>query len=116
MKKEQVYWSILYVKLVLEVSKTSLIKWESNKAKPSVDNLLRICNYFDTDIYSLLEEVANIDLSHAKFTKSDYAFAQNFTINKNGVNEEMLKVLIDNHSKIFDLLERNIEVMSKIVK
>ena len=34
----------------LDISKTAIIKWEADKAKPSIDNLLKLCDYYQTDI------------------------------------------------------------------
>ena len=45
----------------LEISKTAIGKWESDKAKPSIENLLRLCDYYQTDIYKLLEDVSNVN-------------------------------------------------------
>jgi transcriptional regulator with XRE-family HTH domain len=32
--------------LELEISKTALMNWENNKSKPSIDNPLKICDFF----------------------------------------------------------------------
>jgi transcriptional regulator with XRE-family HTH domain len=76
--------SISYDELAyeIEVSKTAIIKWETNKAKPSVENLLKLCNYYETDFYDLMEDVSNINFSGAKFKGSSYVVnPNNSTIN-----------------------------------
>lgn len=44
------------VALELDVSQTAYGKWESDQMKPGIDNLLRISNFYETDIYDLLED------------------------------------------------------------
>jgi transcriptional regulator with XRE-family HTH domain len=70
--------SLEIVALKLELSKTAIGKWESDKAKPSAENLLKICDYFETDVYELLKTVDNINFGNAKFKGNSYAgYAQN---------------------------------------
>lgn len=40
----------------LDVSQTAYGKWESDQTKPGIDNLLRISNFYETDIYDLLDD------------------------------------------------------------
>ena len=69
---------------------------EADKAKPSIENLLKICDYYETDIYKLLEDVSNINFSGTKFKGSSYAaYAQNFTVNNN-TSPEVIDIIIDN--------------------
>ena len=35
----------------LDISKTAIVIWEADKAKPSIDNLLKLCDYYQTDVY-----------------------------------------------------------------
>ena len=99
----------------VEVSKTAIIKWENNKAKPSVDNLLKLCNYFETDISSLLEGVSNVNLTGAKFKGSSYAaFAQNVKLYNND-HPEILQLLIENQNKITKLLDQQSKLLYEIV-
>jgi transcriptional regulator with XRE-family HTH domain len=99
----------------LDVSKTSVIKWEANKAKPSIDNLMKICDYFETDIYTLLEDVSNINFSGAKFAGSSYAaYAQNFTVNNHN-SPEIIKSIIDNQNKITEFFDLQTQLISKLL-
>jgi transcriptional regulator with XRE-family HTH domain len=34
------------VSIKFEISKTAIGKWEADKAKPSIDNLMKICDYY----------------------------------------------------------------------
>lgn len=44
------------VAVELDVSQTAYGKWESDQTKPGIDNLLRISNFYETDIYDLLDD------------------------------------------------------------
>jgi len=101
--------------LELEVSKTALINWENNKSKPSIDNLMKICDFYETDIYSLLEEVSNVNFSHATFNGSDYVVnPNNSTINFNS-SPELIAQITDNHGKINVLFEQQINLFEKLL-
>ncbi len=102
--------------LELNISKTALINWESNKSKPSIDNLMKICDFFETDIYSLLEDVSNVNFSNAQFKGSNYAgFAQNFTIN-NSLSPELFQLILDNQKKINLLFEKQNQLFEQFLK
>jgi transcriptional regulator with XRE-family HTH domain len=99
----------------LDISKTAIIKWETNKAKPSAENLLKICDYFETDVYSLLQDVSNINFSGAKFKGNSYAaYAQNFTVN-NTESPEIIKSIIENQNKITEFFELQTKLISKLL-
>jgi transcriptional regulator with XRE-family HTH domain len=66
----------------LEISQTAYNKWESDLAKPTTDNLFKICELYQIDVYKLLENVSNINFSKAKFTNSsNIVSSNNFTVN-----------------------------------
>lgn len=48
--------SQMQVAVELDVSQTAYGKWESDQTKPGIDNLLRISNFYETDIYDLLDD------------------------------------------------------------
>lgn len=101
--------------LELEVSKTALINWENNKSKPSIDNLMKICDFYETDIYTLLEEVSNVNFSHAKFKGSNYVVhPNNSTINSKS-SPELIAQITDNHDKINVLFEQEINLFEKLL-
>jgi transcriptional regulator with XRE-family HTH domain len=99
----------------LELSKTAIGKWEADKSKPSIDNLLKICDYYETDIYKLLEDVSNINFSGAKFKGNSYAaYAQNFTVNNN-TSPEVIDLIIDNQKNITILIQHQNELITKLL-
>lgn len=55
------------VAIKLNISKTAIAKWESDKSKPGIDNIMKICDYYEADIYKLLENVDNVNFDNVKF-------------------------------------------------
>lgn len=102
--------------LELTVSKTALIKWEQNESKPSLDNLMKICDFYEIDVYSLLEDVSNVNFSNAHFKGTNYVInPNNSTINFNN-SEKLLKSFMENQSKISNLLEQQLLLFEKLSK
>jgi len=99
----------------LEISKTAIIKWEQNKSKPSIDNLLKICNYFETDIYSLLEDVSNVNFANAKFKGSSYVINPNNSAINYSNSPELIKCFIDTQKQITSLIDKQNELFKKII-
>jgi transcriptional regulator with XRE-family HTH domain len=101
--------------LALELSKTALINWENNKTKPSIDNLMKLCDFFETDIYTLLEDVSNVNFSKAQFKGSNYVVnPNNSTINFNN-SPELITQLTDNQTKINTLFEQQSKLFDKLL-
>ncbi|RST27566.1 helix-turn-helix domain-containing protein [Chryseobacterium lacus] len=78
----------------IDISKTAVVKWEADKAKPSLDNIIKICNFYRIDIYELLENVSNVVISHNKFRDGNYvAHANNVTVNNYTPTEIIQSIL-----------------------
>lgn len=101
--------------LELEISKTALIKWESNKSKPSIDNIMKICDFYETDIYTLLEEVSNVNFSHAKFKGTNYVVNPNNSTITFNTSPELIAQITDNQGKINVLFEHQIKLFEKML-
>ena len=108
--------SLEVIALKLELSKTAIGKWEADKAKPSAENLLKICNHFETDVYKLLENVDNINFGNAKFKGSSYAgYAQNFIVN-NTTPPEIIDTIVENQKTITHLFQQQNELILKFLE
>ncbi len=100
----------------LGISNTAICKWESDKAKPSIDNLLKLCDFYETDIYQLLEDVSNINFSGAKFKGSSYVvYPNNSTINYS-TSPEVINDLMENQKNIVQLLNQQNDLIVKLLK
>jgi transcriptional regulator with XRE-family HTH domain len=96
----------------LDLSKTAIGKWEADKSKPCIDNLSKLCDFYDVDVYDLLQDVSNVNFSNAKFKGSSYAaFAQNFTVNYANSPE-----LVENQKQITALLEKQNDLILKLLQ
>ncbi len=100
--------------LELQISKAAIGKWEADKSKPSVENLLKLCDAYETDLYELLEDVSNINFSKAKFRGHTYASCTNFTIN-NTTPPELIESIIANQNKISVLVELQNELFVSLL-
>ncbi|RAR75722.1 helix-turn-helix transcriptional regulator [Flavobacterium aciduliphilum] len=98
--------------LELELSKTSIIKWEQDKVKPSFENLLKLCILFEKDVNSLLQNVTN-----ASFIKEKNSFSIKSTkIEVPAIATELLKSVIDNQIQIQNLIKSQNELIERLIK
>jgi transcriptional regulator with XRE-family HTH domain len=95
---------ILAIKL--DISKTAIGKWETDKSKPSFENLLKICDYYETDVYKLLENVENVNFSNAKFKGSQYVISPNNSTINYATSPEIIETFITNHKTITELIQK----------
>lgn len=108
--------SLEILALKLDISKTAIGKWESDKSKPSFENLLKICDYYETDVYKLLENVENVNFSNAKFKGHSYAaYAQNLTIN-NSNSPEIIELFITNNNTITELIKKQNDLITVLLQ
>lgn len=54
----------------LDVSQTAYNKWESDLTKPGIDNLLKISEFYETDIYDLLNDSQSDTFSNNSYDNS----------------------------------------------
>jgi transcriptional regulator with XRE-family HTH domain len=107
--------SLEIVAIKLEISKTAIGKWEADKAKPSIDNLFKICDYYETDLYKLLENVENVNFENAKFKRAPYvAYTQNFTVNH--TSSEIINSVITNQKTITSLIQSQNDLIAKLLE
>ena len=100
----------------LDISKTAIVKWEADKAKPSIDNLLKLCDYYQTDVYELLQDVSNVNFSGAKFKGNSYViYPNNSTINYSN-SPEIIESIQENQKKITDILSLQNELIIKLLE
>ena len=99
----------------LDISKTAIVKWESDKAKPSVVNLLKLCDYYQTDLYELLQDVSNVNFSGAKFKGNSYVINPNNSTITYATSPELIENLISNQQNITNLIQHQNELISKLL-
>ena len=96
----------------LDLSKTAIGKWDADKSKPCIDNLAKLCEYYEVDVYGLLEDVSNVNFSNAKFKGNSYVInPNNSTINYSNSPE-----LVENQKQITTLLEKQNDLILKLLQ
>ncbi len=100
------------VAMELDVSQTAYGKWESDQSKPGFDNLLKISEFYETDIYDLLREEGYVQVNNNNESTNDNGSGviQNQTINYNASD----KLVEQYEERIKELQERNRELREQI--
>lgn len=99
----------------LELSKVAIGKWEADKAKPTIENLLHLCDYYETDVYKLLEDVSNVNFANAKFKGSSYVVNPNNSTINYSTSPEIIESFLENQNKITVLLQQQNELFLKLL-
>ncbi len=99
----------------LELSKTSISKWESDLSKPNTQNFLKICEFFEVEVYDLVEDVSNLFFKKLKIESNGFIVnnPNNSTFNYNS-NEETLKNIIATQHQLSDLLSKQFTLINKL--
>ncbi|WP_294296984.1 helix-turn-helix transcriptional regulator [uncultured Chryseobacterium sp.] len=98
------------VAMELDVSQTAYGKWESDQTKPGFDNLLKISEFYETDIYDLLE---NKDGNHNFNNTYDNSNVNNAV---ETINYYISEKLVEQYeARIKELQERNQELKDQII-
>ena len=105
-------WSQQEVAHRLDISQPAYNKWETDQAKPNSNNLLRISEIFETDVYDLLDNTNN-DFSNSKFEGTNIIANTNPTINVQ--SPELIQTVIDNQTKITQLIESQNKLIEKLI-
>ncbi len=98
------------VAMELDVSQTAYGKWESDQSKPGLDNLLKISEFYETDIYDLLgqkEGNNNFINSYDSSTVNNEIATINYYVSE--------KLVEQYEERIKELQERNQELKDQLV-
>ncbi|AQW93477.1 helix-turn-helix transcriptional regulator [Elizabethkingia anophelis] len=87
----------------LQVSQAAYNKWETGSTMPSLENIIKLCNYYNIGIAELLDD-------NFKILSDD--------INKKGIriNEDFVKRIIQNQEKLIELTEIQNGILIQILK
>lgn len=81
----------------LGVSKTAVSKWEADKSIPSLENTIKICNYFQITIDDFIRGVQGLcSLKVEAIQKSKY----------HTIDSKIIETLITNQEKIIKLSKK----------
>lgn len=87
----------------LQVSRTAYNKWETGSTMPSLENIMKLCNYYNIGIADLLDD-------NFKILSDD--------INKKGIRitEEVIQNIIKNQERLIELIEIQNGILVQILK
>ncbi|GAA4153728.1 hypothetical protein GCM10022217_09820 [Chryseobacterium ginsenosidimutans] len=101
--------SQMQVAVELDVSQTAYGKWESDQTKPGIDNLLKISEFYETDIYNLLDQKEGNHNFNNTYDNSNVNNAVET------VNYYVSEKLVEQYeARIKDLQDRNQELKDQI--
>lgn len=105
-------WSQQYVADKLNVSQSAYHLWESDQAKPSAENLFRLSELFEIDLYELLQDLPSINFPNAKFEGTSYVVASNSTVTTN--SDDLLKSVLKIQEQIIILIEKQNQLLNSL--
>lgn len=98
----------------LQISQNAYNKWESDKAKPAMENLMKIADFFETDVYDLLDETPIVQ-NNTDRAVGNIHNNNTVTINNN-TSEELLESIIKNQQDIARLVETQTKLIENLLK
>jgi transcriptional regulator with XRE-family HTH domain len=100
---------------ILDVSQNAYNKWESDKCKPTADNLLKWSQYYHIDIHELLDDNEKISLSGNKIKGENNIIANTIpTINIQ--SPELIENILRNQETMSKLLESQLKILEELAK
>ncbi|MCP1300076.1 helix-turn-helix domain-containing protein [Chryseobacterium sp. S0630] len=97
--------SQMQVVVEFDVSQTAYGKWESDQTEPGIDNLLKISEFYETDIYNLMKEETGDSISNN--TLGDASAISKVTTINNYISDKLVEQY---EARIKDLQDRNQEL------
>ncbi|QQV03358.1 MULTISPECIES: helix-turn-helix domain-containing protein [Chryseobacterium] len=98
----------------LHISQNAYNKWESDKAKPAMENLMKIADFYETDVYDLLDE-SPIVQNNTDRAVGNIHNNNTVTIN-NSFSEELVESIIKNQQDITKLVEAQNKLIESLLK
>jgi transcriptional regulator with XRE-family HTH domain len=98
----------------LHISQNAYNKWESDKAKPAMENLMRIADFYETDVYDLLDETPIVQ-NNTDRAVGNIHNNNTVTIN-NTISEELIESIIKNQQDITSLVEAQNRLIESLLK
>ncbi|MCX8526232.1 helix-turn-helix domain-containing protein [Chryseobacterium formosus] len=98
----------------LHISQNAYNKWESDKAKPAMENLMKIADFYETDVYDLLDETPIVQ-NNTDRAVGNIHNNNTVTIN-NTFSEELIESIIKNQKDITSLVEAKNKLIEGLLK
>lgn len=98
----------------LHISQNAYNKWESDKAKPAMENLMKIADFYETDVYDLLDETPIVQ-NNTDRAVGNIHNNNTVTIN-NTFSEELIESIIKNQQDITHLVQAQNKLIEGLLK
>ncbi|SHM58705.1 helix-turn-helix domain-containing protein [Chryseobacterium polytrichastri] len=98
---------------LLDISQPAYHKWETDTARPSIENLLKICEVYQVDLNELLEEAPTFNI-----TNNDCNIQNIANPNSNFYTEspDLVKGLLKNQDAITSLLSTQNKLIEALIE
>lgn len=96
----------------LHISQNAYNKWESDKAKPAMENLMKIADFYETDVYDLLDEKSIVQ----NITDRSFGYIDSTVTINNTFSEELIESIIKNQQDITKLVEAQNKLIEGLLK
>ena len=96
----------------LHISQNAYNKWESDKAKPAMENLMKIADFYETDVYDLLDEKSIVQTNNDK----SIGYIEGAVTINNTFSEELIESIIKNQQDITNLVEAQNKLIEGLLK
>ena len=106
-------WSQQDIAHRLNISQPAYNKWETDMAKPNMNNLAKLSEILEVDVYELLE--GTFSQTNTDNKNSAISIFGNPIVNNN-FPEDLLALLLTNQKKIAELVESQSKVIDSLLK
>ena len=106
-------WSQQDIAHRLNISQPAYNKWETDMAKPNMNNLAKLSEILEVDIYELLD--GTFSQTNTDNKNSAISIFGNPIVNNN-FPEDLLTLLLTNQKKIAELVESQSKVIDSLLK
>ncbi|KFF02278.1 helix-turn-helix domain-containing protein [Chryseobacterium luteum] len=96
----------------LHVSQNAYNKWESDKAKPAMENLMKIADFYETDVYDLLDEKSIVQTNNDK----SIGYIEGAVTINNNMSDELVDSILKNQQDITKLVESQSKLIESLLK
>ena len=106
-------WSQQDIAHRLNISQPAYNKWETDMAKPNMNNLAKLSEILEVDVYELLD--GTFSQTNTDNKNSAISIFGNPIVNNN-FPEDLLTLLLTNQKKIAELVESQSKVIDSLLK
>lgn len=96
----------------MNISQNAYNKWESDITKPNRENMMKLADFYETDIFDLLEDISGFSVNHSECNFSNIG---NNSIYYNN-SSEIIDGLLKNQEEVSKLLQNQNKLIEKLLK